>query len=359
MKYLFSGGGTAGSVTPLLALIEHIRRLDSQAEFLFVGTNDGPEKSLAETAHIDFVAIPAGKMRRYWSSKNIGDSWRVLVGTVAARRVMAKWKPDVVLGAGSYVCVPVGWAAALLRIPVLVHQQDVIPGLANKLVSRFAARITVTFPQSVRDFPSKRTERIGNPVRPEILRARGSVGREFLHIAHDRPIVLFIGGGTGAEVLNRLVTGVVGDVVDTADIVALTGRARQHEDVEDARVHQFPFLGAELPSVMAAATVVVTRAGLGVLSEVAALGKPTIVIPIPQSHQEANAQAMADGHAAIVLDQRRLTPHQLGMAIMELLRDHELRSSLSTAVHRYFTPDAAERLATLAVSHAKHHHDLR
>jgi len=353
MKILLSGGGTIGSVSPLLAVIDSIRKRQPEAEFLFVGTEHGPERALVESAGIRFQSIPAGKLRRYLSGKNVSDVWQLLRGVVSALRIMRQWRPDVIVGAGSYVCVPLGWAGWLCRIPVIAHQQDVIPGLANRLLARVAKKITVTFPTSKCSFPEGKTEVIGNPVRQSIIHAQPNRGRAFLHLSPDRPLVVVLGGGTGSEMLNQLFLQAIGDILPRADVVHLTGPARTPSTFRHPAYHSFTFLTTELPDVLAAATVVVSRAGLGVLSELAALGKPTIVIPMPRTHQEANAATVAQAQAAVVIAQDSITPAQLGQRLISILEDHQYRAELGTNIHRLFTPDAADRLATIILAYGQ------
>jgi UDP-N-acetylglucosamine--N-acetylmuramyl-(pentapeptide) pyrophosphoryl-undecaprenol N-acetylglucosamine transferase len=232
----------------------------------------------------------------------------------------------------------------LLGIPVFVHQQDVLPGLANRLIAPWAKSVTVTFSASAKVFPKTKTEVTGNPIRQSILRSDGRRGREFLHVAADRPIVVCIGGGTGALSLNTLVSAAAPELLHSADVVHITG-GRGTTTIHDDRYHAFPFLDAELPDVLAAASIVVTRAGLGTLSELGGLGKPAIVLPMPDTHQEANAKIIAEHQAAVVLDQRTCTPHQFTTVITRLLEDHQQRTALGTALHAVFTPGASERIA--------------
>lgn len=350
MNVLLVGGGTAGSVTPLLAVAEQIRKRQPDTTFLFLGTAHGPETTLVPTAHIPFQSIAAGKLRRYWSWSNFTDLIRTVVGVVQSWRLMRQWRPDVVIGAGSYVCVPVCFAARMHRIPIMVHQQDVISGLANRIIAPWASKITVTFAASAKSFPKSKVEVTGNPVRQAISRSDTRKGRSFLGIAPERQIILCIGGGTGAVALNTLVSAAAPEILSVADVVHLTG-GRATRSVEDPRYHPFEFLNQELPDVLAAASVVVTRAGLGMLSELGCLGKPAIVIPMPQTHQEANANILKEHQAAIVVDQRTMTPHQFASIIVSVLEDHQQRTALGTALHKIFTPGASERLAEMVLSY--------
>lgn len=351
MKVLLVGGGTAGSVTPLLAVAEDIRKRKPETELLFLGTKHGPETILVPAAHIPFQSIASGKLRRYWSWQNIIDIFKTVQGIWQSWRLCRQWHPDIVIGAGSFVCVPVSLAARMLRIPILVHQQDVITGLANRIIAPWASGITVTFAASAKSFPKSKVEITGNPVRQSMSRSDGRKGRSFLGIAPERPIIVCIGGGTGAVALNALVSAAAPEIVSVADVVHLTG-GRTTRTIDDPRYHQFDFLQAELPDVLSAASVVVTRAGLGTLSELGFLGKPAIVIPMPETHQEANARLLQEAKAALVADQRTLTPHQFSSLLISLLEDHQQRTALGTALHHIFIPGASERIADIVLSYA-------
>ncbi|MBI3115503.1 MAG: undecaprenyldiphospho-muramoylpentapeptide beta-N-acetylglucosaminyltransferase [Candidatus Kerfeldbacteria bacterium] len=329
---VFGGGGTAGSVTPLLAVAEQLQRRRA-ARCVFVGTARGPERTLVRAAGFAFVAIPAGKLRRYRSWSNVVDVFRAAAGLVASVRLLRREKPDVVVGAGSYVSVPLGWAARALGIPVLIHQPDVLPGLANRLLARFAQTITVTFPQVQKRFPAGRTIVTGNPVRAAVVAGDRERGRARFSVPPGRPVVLCLGGGTGALTLNRLIASAAPAISSRASLIHVTGVGKAPAVEPVAGYQPVAFLTTDLPDVLAAADVVVSRAGLGTLSELAALRKPVIVVPLPDSHQEANAKYLAEAQAALILDQSTLTPDGVVAAVRTLLDDRVQRTSLGTRLH--------------------------
>ncbi|MFA6215893.1 MAG: glycosyltransferase, partial [Patescibacteria group bacterium] len=207
MKILFSGGGTIGSVSPLIAVYEEIKKQHPGAEFLWLATSDGPEDKLIGSYQIPLKKIFAGKFRRYFSWQNFFDPILIIFGFFQSLLIILKFKPQAVISAGGFVAVPVTWAAWLCRRPVLILQQDIRPGLANKLMARFASIIAVAFPKSLADFPGPKTVLTGNPVRPEILAGSREAGYKFFNFSPQLPTVLILGGGTGALSINRLVAG--------------------------------------------------------------------------------------------------------------------------------------------------------
>src|SRR3989338_6080435 len=206
MRALFVGGGTIGSVTPLLAVAEVLRVRDTAVDLRWWGTANGPERAVVAAADILFRAIPSGKLRRYWDVRNVTDLVRIAAGFMVACGAFLRWRPQVVIGAGGYVQVPVCWAAWVFRIPVYVHQQDVHVGFANQLVAWCASAISVTFPETATAFRGRGVV-VGNPVRSAILAARDidpHAARQRFGVAPDRPTVLVLGGGTGARAINDL-----------------------------------------------------------------------------------------------------------------------------------------------------------
>ena len=346
MRVLLAGGGSGGSATPVLAVAGELRARDPSVELLYVGTRGGPEADLARAEGIAYVGVSAGKLRRYWDTQNVWDVGRVVRGVGESVGHVRRFKPDVAFGAGGFASVPPLMAAATFRVPVLIHQQDVIPGLANKLLVPFATRITVSLPQTLPHFPQDRTTLRGNPLRASILRGSPDEARRLLGLAPETPILLVTGGGTGALALNRIVAEAADELIRFCQVVHLTGRGRGVPPATpDPRYHQREFLVDEMPHVLAAASVVVTRAGLGTLTELAALRKAAIVVPMPGTHQEANATAFAAGGGAIQLDQRTLTADGLVALVRELLADEPRRTALGEALGRTMPLDAAARIA--------------
>lgn len=347
-RVLLAGGGSGGSATPVLAVAQALRRIDPATEFLYVGTRDGPEAALAAAQGLPFAGVSSGKLRRYWDMRNFTDPGRVLLGVGESYALVRRFRPTVAFAAGGFAAVPPMVAARLAGARTLIHQQDVEPGLANRLLVPFAQRITVSLASSVAHFPGARTVVTGNPVRQEILAAQPKIARERLALESDVPLIVVTGGGTGALGLNRLVAAAAPRLVERTQIVHLTGRGRGvAAETTSERYRQVEFLVDEMPHLLAAATVVVSRAGMGTLTELAALSKASLIVPMPGSHQWANAQAFARLGAIEVADQEALTPDGLAHRVLSLVDDEPRRASLGSALAQSMPRDAAERIAAL------------
>jgi len=346
LRVLLAGGGSGGSATPVLAVAQALRERCPDVRFLYVGTAKGPEAALAAAQGIPFHAVAAGKLRRYLDLQNLVDPARVLVGVGQAYGLARRFRPRVAFAAGGFGAVPPMLAARLVGARTLIHQQDVEPGLANRLLVPIAQRITVSLPASLAHFPRSRSLVTGNPVRREILEAAPAHAFSLLGLEPDVPLVVATGGGTGALGLNKLVAAAAPALVQHVQMVHLTGRGRGvPSETDSPRYRAHEFMVEELPHLLAAATVIVTRAGMGTLTELAALGKPALVVPLPNSHQWANARAFARLAAIEVADQEALTPDLLAQRILSLCQDAGRRTQLGSALRASMPRDAAERIA--------------
>ena len=346
MRVLLAGGGSGGSATPVLAVAQALRQLEPSVELLYVGTRDGPEAALAAAQHIRFAGVHAGKLRRYWDVHNLSDPLLVLEGIGESYALVRKFRPQVAMAAGGFGAVPPMIAARVVGARTLIHQQDVQPGLANRVLVPFARRITVSLASSLAHFPRARTSVTGNPVRTEIFTADASVAYQRLELEPETPLIVATGGGTGALGLNTLVAAAAPHLIDRAQIVHLTGMGRGVlAQTHSTRYRAIEFLVDEMPHLLAAATLVVSRAGMGTLTELATLHKAALVVPMPDSHQWANAQAFARLGAIEVADQRALTPQRLAQRLQSLLDDQPRREQLGRRLAHSMPRDAAERIA--------------
>ncbi|KKU48189.1 hypothetical protein A3H10_01210 [Candidatus Uhrbacteria bacterium RIFCSPLOWO2_12_FULL_46_10] len=341
-KLLLSGGGTGGSVTPLLAIVEQARLKKLSYEFFWAGTAHGPERHMVENYGIIFFILPAGKWRRYWDWRNVAAPFLVAAGFLKSIWLLQKLHPDAVLTAGGFVSVPLVWASWCLRIPVTVHEQDVERGLANKLMSPFASLKTSVWPGH-----DKNSVVIGNLVRPSVLNGNPLAARRHFQTGSDLSLVLVMGGGTGALALNRLIIEALPFLAERVLLIHLTGAGKQISVQPSIYYHQQAFARAELPDFYAAAEVVVSRAGMGTISELACLGKAAIVIPIPDSHQEANAQAIAQRGAAIVLEQINLTANKFAQEVLNLVNNQAIREHYGRALHELIADGSKQFLEHL------------
>lgn len=340
---LMTGGGTLGPVMPLLAVSLHLR--EQGLDVRFVGTANGPERAVVEAAHFPFSSIPAPRLRRFWTWQQVLLPVELIRSLLAAARLLRQMKPALIVSAGGFVSVPIVWMGWLKHIPCLIHQQDIRPGLANRLMQGCAKKITVAFESSVVDFPAnKSAEWIGNPVRDL------TPTTHTLKLDPNFPTVLLFGGGTGAQALNDLVSK---ELCDFANVIHLTGVGKKGPALSHPRYHVFELLQEEMKEALVAADVVVCRAGLGTISELAALHKVVILVPIPNSHQEDNAAWMEEQGAAVVFEQRRLSPDRLVRQVQRLLTDQARRAELAEHIGKVYRPDAAQRLAQIILTTVK------
>lgn len=345
---LMSGGGTLGPVTPLLAVVEVWRAGGVAAEFAWVGTKRGPERALVEASRIPFYTLIAPKLdrHRWWQWPAI--PFLLIWSLYRSWRLLCEIKPDVVMSAGGYVSVPLVIMARLMGMKVWIHQLDRVPGLANKLMAPFAHRISVTLDESLESFSEKKRLDVGGVVRPAMWQGDVEKARERfgLHTLDDRPTLLVFGGGTGAESLNEMIAAIGSDLVERMDIIHLTGKGKLNQSYEQIsdRYVALEFLGAGMADALALADIVVGRAGMGTIMELAALKKPSILIPLHNTDQLGNAQFLEDRQAAKIV--RTINPQILKQEIEHLIDDASERHAYSRRMGMLFSPRGAERIVT-------------
>lgn len=351
MKVLFSGGGTLGPVTPLLAIWDVILEDQPEASAVWVGTKKGPERRLVEEQGILFFSIPSGKLRRYLSPMNIIDIGKIIGGFFVSLKLLLSEKPNVCISAGGFTSVPVHFAAWLLGIPTWIHQQDAVPGLSNRVMAPLAKTVTTALKSSVNDFSAKKTTWLGNPIRNDVLQGSEEEAKQLFHLDPNLPVVFVTGGGTGSQRVNQLVVEAVQHLDGHAQVIHLTGRDRPQELVTRAekhfsyyQVHQF--FSDEMKHAYAAADVVISRGGFGTISEIAALGKPSILIPKP-GHQDMNVKYLAKHNAALVLDERTGDGNLLARMIRELLENEVNRKQLGGAIRELLPPAQAQQMLSI------------
>ncbi len=351
-KIVFTGGGTGGSVAPLLAIAEELAQTAEKQNFSFkffwLGTKNGPEKEMVKELNMEFKPILAGKWRRYFSWRNFSDLAVIALAFCQSLLIIKRWRPDLVLSAGSFVSVPVVWAAWLCRVPVLIHQQDVRPGLANKLMAPAAKVVTVTFQKSLKDFGAKAIW-TGNPTRagrPPITRP---AVRQKFNLSPNQAVILIIGGGTGSLALNRLVAGSLPELSRLGQVIHLTGKGKNVSQPQASKNYQaYEFLPPSLLlALLELATVVVSRCGLGVLTELSFLAKAAILIPIPNSHQEENAQVFARARAALVFKQNKLKPDKFISAVKSIIGNKQLKQQLEKNIKGLIKPQAEKEISKI------------
>ncbi|OGH88612.1 MAG: hypothetical protein A3J93_00740 [Candidatus Magasanikbacteria bacterium RIFOXYC2_FULL_42_28] len=336
MKIILSGGGTLGPVVPLLAIAEIYKRHNSGAEFIWVGTKNGPEKELVKESGLSFYTIIAGKWRRYFSLWNIIDIFKIILAFFNSLFFLWQEKPDLLISGGGFVSVPLHWAGWLLGIPTWIHQQDVVPGLANRLMARAADKITTALQETVSKFPAHKTQWLGNPARD--LTCDVAQGRKQFGLSATGPVIFALGGGTGSMTVNKLIMESVGGWPRDYEVIHLIGRERPAELNERAvnvfsNYHVYKFFTSEMSSAYAAADVVVARAGFATITELAALKKAAILIPMNGTHQEENVKKLSSQNAVLALDETHDSGLKLTQMVKELINNPDKRASLGQRLH--------------------------
>jgi len=370
MRVLISGGGTGGHVYPALAVAMQLQQ-HYNADILYLGSDDGLETRLVPAAGLRFKTIQAGKLQRYVSWRTVTAIARVPVGMTQAVGIVRNFRPDVVFTSGGYVAVPAGLAARINGVPLLMHQQDVPPNLSNKLLAPLATRISVAFADSQRYFPAHKTLHLGNPIRQAILDVRSvspQQARISLGFDPNLPLVLVTGGSQGARHLNQTVCHTLPELLQRCQVLQISGSNLFNEtrelstqtltDVDDEirqRYRLEAYMDAEMPLALQAADLVLCRSGASVLSELAVLGKPSILVPLPpaigSSPQEANAAMFKSEGAAEVIVNNLLKPELLLNRITSILSEPACLLQMSEASKQLAKPDATrdivETIATL------------
>lgn len=334
-KIVLTGGGTAGHVSPNLALIP--RLLQAGYEIDYIGTEKGIEREMiARVPQVRYHAVKSGKLRRYFSWQNFTDPFRVVAGAVQSARLMGKLKPDVVFSKGGFVSVPVVFGAWLHRIPVVCHESDLTPGLANKLCRPFAQKFATTFPECAAALGPK-AEMTGTPLRPELFRGSRAKGLALLGFTGEKPVLLMMGGSLGAQSVNKVLREALPDLLPMFDLCHICGKGNLAPELEGtAGYKQLEFVDKELPDLLATADLVLSRAGSNALCEFQALGKPMLLVPYPKGasrgDQILNAQSLEKRGLCRVLLQENLTRATLTTALNRLWADREqLEEALSSA----------------------------
>lgn len=352
MTILLTGGGTGGSVTPLIALAAELQKRVPDATFLFVGTKHGPERMLLPN-WLSFVSISSGKLRRYLDLRNIGDVFRIGLGFVQAIRIVLQIRPSIVITAGGYVGVPVVWAAWLFRIPSVALQPDVRLGLANRLVRPFITVLALGFSKTEPVSKGARVVVTGIPVRPSLRSGTKESSRIRFGLEPDTLTVVILGGGTGAARINDLVANSLESLLQSCQIIHTTGQGKALV-APKGRYHPVDFLTMkDLPDAFAVADLVVSRSGAATLAELAALRKPVLLIPLPDSPQGENAAVLGRSGAVRILDQATVTPGTFVHEIFALLDNPEERNRLGQGLAAQLPLDADRKLADVVLQYAK------
>jgi UDP-N-acetylglucosamine--N-acetylmuramyl-(pentapeptide) pyrophosphoryl-undecaprenol N-acetylglucosamine transferase len=341
-------------------------RLGGAVRLAWIGSQAGVEATWVPAAGIPYHPIPTGKLRRQLAWRNVTDlAVRVPAGLGQALALLGRLRPDLVVATGGFVAVPTAVAAALRRRPLLVHEQVVVPGLANRLIARLADRVAVTFAASGAAFPAGKVVVTGNPIRPELHTGRRDRGFERFGLDPTAPLTYVTGGALGAHRVNRVVGAALAPLLQVTqlvhqcgdnvqgDLAWLRGEAERLPPPLGARYRAVAHVGEELGDLYAAASLVVGRAGAGTVTELAALGLPAILVPLAAARgdeQTANARVLVDAGAAVLLPERELTPDRLVGEVRALLADPARLRAMSARARGLATPGAAERLVDLILA---------
>lgn len=372
IRIAITGGGTGGHVSPAVAVIEALRRRPEagRLDLLYLGSRTGAEARIVPVLGVPYRGITVGKLRRYLSAENLLDAGRVPVGVAQSLLHLGRFRPDVLFATGGYVSVPPVLAARLLRRPILVHEQTGSLGLANRINARVASKVALSVPGSERGLGDVPWVLTGNPVRAAVLRGDRALAARRFRFDPAFPTVYVTGGAQGSRAINRAVHGALPDLLAVAQVIHQCGDAEgTHADYEQLarRAAELPehlqrryalvrYVGQEIGEVYALSDLVVGRAGAGTVNELATLGKPALLIALPHAagdEQRRNARRLADAGAAVLLDERDLTPERLAVEVRALLSDPPGLAAMGQAGRSAAMPDAAERLADLALEMAR------
>lgn len=346
MKILLTGGGTLGSVNPLIAIYEEAKKQNKDWDWFWVGTRSGPERKIVSSLGMQYEWIFGAKLRRYFSLHILIDPILLLFGIFRSLLIMSTAKPDVVIGAGSFISVPVIWSAWLFRKKIIIHQQDIRATLSNKLTAFCADKITVSFEKSLEDYPKEKTEYTGNPVRNALIKGNPSIIQDKFELNKSYPTLLVTGGSIGSKALNDWVLDNLGELANNINLIHLTGKGKMDESIKHDNYHAIEFLRGDMFHALAAADVVISRAGISTLTELAYLGKSAIIIPMPKTHQEDNAFHFANNHAVRFYRQDQLDDRVI-KDIKTLMSSKDEREKLSERMKDMMKRGGRERLVEI------------
>lgn len=325
-KIIMTGGGTAGHVTPNLALIPKLK--ENNFEIKYIGSKTGIEKEIITKENIKYYSISSGKLRRYFDLKNFSDPFKILNGLRQAYFILNKEKPDVVFSKGGFVAVPVVMAATMKGIPVIAHESDITPGLANKLSAPFCDKLCVTFPESLKYVKNNKGVLTGAPIRKEILQGSKVEGKKIAGFKDDKEIILIMGGSLGSKIINDAVRNNLKDMLKEFNIIHICGNGNLDHSLKSYEGYkQYEYVSQELPHFMQACDYVISRAGSNSIFEFLALKKPMLLIPLSKKasrgDQILNANSFEKSGFCIKLEEEKLNEKTLKENIEKLKEDRE------------------------------------
>lgn len=346
-RIVLTGGGTAGHVTPNMALIPRLQELGY--EIHYIGSYNGIEKKLIEEMHIPYYGISSGKLRRYFDLKNFTDPFRVIKGFSEAQHLIKKLKPDIIFSKGGFVAVPVVLAARKKHVPVICHESDMTPGLANKIALPFASKICCNFPETLKSLPADKAVLTGSPIREELRHGDAEKAKKFCNFTSDKPVLMVIGGSLGSANVNAAIRGILPQLLKDFQVIHLCGKDKLDPALNGTPGYvQYEYIKEELADLFALADVVVSRAGANAICELLDLRKPALLIPLgsnaSRGDQILNAQSFKSQGFCEVLTEDVLTSELL-LETIHKLYDHS--STYVQAMEKSELSNAIEKITSL------------
>lgn len=352
-RILLTGGGSAGHVTPNIALIPRLRELGY--EISYMGSYNGIEKKLIEELQIPYYGIASGKLRRYFDPKNFTDPFKVLKGYSEACRIVKRLQPDVLFSKGGFVSVPVVLAAKRYHVPAIIHESDMTPGLANKLCIPSAVKVCCNFPETISYLPAEKAVLTGSPIRQDLLQGNRLSALRFTGLSANKPVILIMGGSLGAVAVNEAVRRILPQLLTEFQVVHLCGKGKLEPSLNHLPGYiQYEYIQDELKDLFALADMVISRAGANAICELLALHKPSLLIPLSaaasRGDQILNARSFEKQGFSMVLEEEQLSDEALLQAVHSL---YENRSSLISAMKQSQQTDPIE-IITRLIEEAAH-----
>jgi len=322
-----TGGGTAGHVTPNIALMPALK--EAGYDIRYIGSYTGMEKELIEAQGIPYYGISSGKLRRYLDLKNISDPFRVIKGFAQAISLMRKIKPDIVFSKGGFVSVPVVLAAKSCGVPAIIHESDITPGLANRIAIKGAKKVCCNFPETLKYLPAEKAVLTGSPIRKELFTGNKDAAYKLCNFPTEiKPVLLIVGGSTGSKAVNAAVRQILPELLENFHIIHLCGKGNLAPELNDlAGYAQFEYANKELTDMLALADMAISRAGANAICELLALHKPNILIPLSaaasRGDQILNANSFAKQGFSVVIEEENITDQLLLDTVNEVFKDRQ------------------------------------
>lgn len=329
-RIILTGGGTAGHVTPNIALLPRLKEL--HYDIHYIGSYQGIEKELIEQFGIPYHGISSGKLRRYFSLKNFTDPFRIIKGLAEADKLIKTLQPDVIFSKGGFVSVPVVMAGKRRHVPTIIHESDMTPGLANKLSIPSATKVCCNFPETLEHLPKDKAVLTGSPIRQELLSGNKIAALDFCGLTADKPVILIIGGSLGSVAVNQAVRAILPELLKDFQVIHLCGKGKVDESLKNLHGYvQFEYIQNELKDIFALTDLIISRAGANAICEIAALRKPNLLIPLSanasRGDQILNARSFERQGFSVVMEEEELTNEKLLSSI------HDLYANRDTYIH--------------------------